>query len=209
MFPSLYPILDASSLPPIGERSAFLRMLVRNLAEAGVGILQYRNKSGNEAEIHADARVIREAAGASMRLVLNDWPELAIAAGFDGVHVGQTDVSPAKARGIVGAAKIVGLSTHNEAQLRAADSQPVDYIAIGPVFATATKANPDPVVGIEGVRTARRITTKTLVAIGGITLENAADVRQAGADSVAVISAIFSPDGSPVQACRDFLRICR
>jgi thiamine-phosphate pyrophosphorylase len=209
MFPSLYPILDASFLPPIGERSPFLRMLVRNLAEAGVGILQYRNKSGNEAEIHSDARVIREAAGASMRLVLNDWPELAIAAGFDGVHVGQTDVSPAKARGIVGAAKIVGLSTHNEAQLRAADSQPVDYIAIGPVFATATKANPDPVVGIEGVRTARRITSKTLVAIGGITLENAADVRQAGADSVAVISAIFSPDGSPVQACRDFLRICR
>ena len=209
MFPSLYPILDASFLPPMGERSPFLRMLVRNLAEAGVGILQYRNKSGNEAEIHADARVIREAAGASMRLVLNDWPELAIAAGFDGVHVGQTDVSPAKARGIVGAAKIVGLSTHNEAQLRAADSQPVDYIAIGPVFATATKANPDPVVGIEGVRTARRITSKTLVAIGGITLENAADVRQAGADSVAVISAIFLPDGSPVQACRDFLRICR
>ena len=208
MFPPLYPILDARFLP-VRERSTFLRKLVRDLAGAGIEILQYRNKSGSHAEIHADACVMREAAGASMRLVLNDWPELALAAGFDGVHVGQTDGSPASAREILGQAKIVGISTHNEAQLRAAKSQPVDYIAIGPVFATATKANPDPVVGLEGVRAARRITGKTLVAIGGITLENAADVRQAGADAVAVISAVFSPDGTPVQACRKFLSICR
>lgn len=208
MFPPLYPILDASFLP-LRERSTFLRTLVGDLAGAGIEILQYRNKSGGEAEIHADAHVIREAAGASMRLILNDWPELAVAVGFDGVHVGQTDVSPTEARGIVGPAKIVGISTHNEAQLRAAESQPVDYIAIGPVFATATKANPDPVVGLDGVRVARRITGKTLVAIGGITLENALDARRAGADSVAVISAVFSPDGSPAQACREFLSISR
>jgi thiamine-phosphate pyrophosphorylase len=123
--------------------------------------------------------------------------------------VGQSDLSPAEARGIVGPAKIVGISTHNEAQLRAADSQPVDYIAIGPVFATTTKDNPDPVVGLDGVRWARRITKKTLVAIGGISLENAAQVRQAGADSVAVISAIFSPGGCPEVQCKEFLRICQ
>jgi thiamine-phosphate pyrophosphorylase len=144
-----------------------------------------------------------------MRLILNDRPDLAVEAGFDGVHVGQGDLSAAEARGIVGPGRIVGVSTHNEVQLRAADLQPVDYIAIGPVFATATKANPDPVVGLEGVRLARRITKKTIVAIGGITVENAALVRQAGADSVAVISAIFLADGSPEMQCKEFLRVCR
>jgi thiamine-phosphate pyrophosphorylase len=208
-FPAVYPILDAEYLVSVEDRAAFLRRLVRDLAGAGAGILQYRNKLGDEAEILADARVMREAADGSMLLILNDWPELAVAAGFDGVHVGQSDLSPAEARGIVGPAKIVGISTHNEAQLRAADSQPVDYIAIGPVFATTTKANPDPVVGLDGVRWARRITKKTLVAIGGISLENAAQVRQAGADSVAVISAIFLSGGCPEVQCKEFLRICQ
>jgi thiamine-phosphate pyrophosphorylase len=207
-FPALYPILDASVLGHAADRVTLLRMLVEDLASAGVEILQYRNKLGGEAEILADARVMRGAVR-SMRLILNDWPELAVAAGFDGVHVGQSDLSPAEARGIVGPGKIVGVSTHNEAQLRAADSQPVDYIAIGPVFATTTKANPDPVVGLDGVRLARRMTRKTLVAIGGITLENAPQVRQAGADSVAVISAIFSATGSPQAQCQEFLRVCR
>jgi thiamine-phosphate pyrophosphorylase len=109
----------------------------------------------------------------------------------------------------VGSGKIVGVSTHNEAQLRAADLQPVDYIAFGPVFATATKVNPDPVVGLEGVCMARGLTPKPLVAIGGITLGNAALGRQAGADSVAVISAIFSTGGDPAKSAADFLRIFR
>ena len=205
----LYPILDASFLPVEG-RAEFLERLVKELTEAGVGILQYRNKQGDERQILADASVMRKATDtSSLQLILNDWPKLVVAANFDGVHVGQTDVSPSGARSIVGLKRIVGVSTHYEAQLRAADREPVDYIAIGPVFATATKENPDPVVGLEGVRLARGITRKPLVAIGGITAGNAARVREAGADSVAVISAIFEPGGAPGDAARrarEFLR---
>lgn len=209
----------------VEDRAGFLRRVVQELAGAGVGILQYRNKTGGEAEILADARVMREAyfpmsqnrdpsasSGQAMGhprppevlLILNDWPELVAEAGFDGVHVGQTDVSPAEARRIVGPGKIVGVSTHNEAQLRAAEQQPVDYIAIGPVFATATKMNPDPVVGLEGIRLTRVLTRKPLVAIGGITAENAGGVLAAGADSVAVISAIFAPGGDMAARLREF-----
>jgi thiamine-phosphate pyrophosphorylase len=189
-FPPLYLILDAGFLAGVEDRAGFLRSVVQRLAEAGVGILQYRNKAGHEAEILADACEMRQAAGARMLLILNDWPALTVEAGFDGVHVGQTDLSPAEARRIVGPEKMVGVSTHNEAQLRAADLEPVDYIAIGPVCATATKANPEP-----------------LVAIGGISLQNAGKVRDAGADSVAVISAVFSPEGDAVTRAADFLRV--
>jgi thiamine-phosphate pyrophosphorylase len=206
-FPPLYLILDAGFLAGVEDRAGFLRSVVQRLAEAGVGILQYRNKAGHEAEILADACEMRQAAGARMLLILNDWPALTVEAGFDGVHVGQTDLSPAEARRIVGPEKMVGVSTHNEAQLRAADLEPVDYIAIGPVCATATKANPDPVVGLEGVRLARGLTRKPLVAIGGISLQNAGQVRDAGADSVAVISAVFSPEGDAVTRAADFLRV--
>lgn len=209
IFPALYPILDASFLAEAEDRGLFLRRLMRELAKAGVGILQYRNKLGSEAEILTDARAMRDAAAGRMLLILNDRPELLIDAGFDGVHVGQTDMSPAEARAIVGPKKIIGISTHNETQLRAADLEPVDYIAIGPVFATATKVNPDPVVGLEGVRSARGVTRKPLVGIGGITTENAATVRQAGADSLAVISAIFSLGSDVANSARAFLRACR
>ena len=203
-FPSLYPILDANYLTGAENRAGFLRHIVQGLAGASVGILQYRNKTGDEAEILADALVMREAMDSPMLLILNDWPELAVEAGFDGVHVGQTDVSPARARAIVGPGKIVGVSTHNEAQMRAADLEPVDYIAVGPVYATATKENPDPVVGLEGVRLARSLTRKPLVAIGGITAENAAAVLEAGADSLAVISAIFAPGEDSAKLARNF-----
>lgn len=206
-FPSLYPILDAGFLPTELEgRHSFLRTLIPELADAGVSILQYRNKQGSEAEIRADARVMREAAGRRLKLILNDWPALAVEAGFDGVHVGQQDIQPRAAREIVGANRIVGVSTHNEAQLRAAELEQVDYIAIGPVFATSSKVNPDPVVGLEGIRLARGITRKPVVAIGGITLETAARVRAAGADSVAVISAIFRPGDNPAELAKEFLR---
>lgn len=207
IFPALYPILDASFLAEAQDRGLFLRRLMRELAEADVRVLQYRNKLGTEAEILADTRAVRAAAGGRMLLILNDRPDLVIDAGFDGVHVGQTDMSPAEARKIIGPEKIVGISTHNETQLRAADSEPVDYIAVGPVFATATKVNPDPVIGLKGVRLARGLTRKPLVAIGGITVENAAAVRQAGADSLAAISAIFSPGGDVAKSVRAFLRI--
>jgi thiamine-phosphate pyrophosphorylase len=208
-FPALYPILDAGFLPASALRVDFLQRLVRDLSAAGVGILQYRNKRGSELDILADARLMREALGSQMLLILNDHPALAVEVGFDGVHVGQTDLSPAEVRAIVGPDRIVGVSTHNESQLQAADTQPVDYIAYGPVFATTTKLNPDPVVGLEGLRHARTLTQKPLVAIGGITLANAAEVHQAGADSIAVISAIFSSGGDPAKSAGDFLRVFR
>lgn len=207
-FPSLYPILDASLLP-VFERGAYLTHVICDLESAGVTLLQYRNKQGDEAEILCDAAVIRKAATSALKLIMNDHPELAVRAEFDGVHVGQADISPIEARRIVGAGRIVGVSTHSRAQLEAADKLSVDYIAIGPVFTTSSKLNPDPVVGLEGVREARPLTSKPLVAIGGITLENARSVRAAGADSVAVITAMFGPGKDPAEIAKDFLRIFR
>jgi thiamine-phosphate pyrophosphorylase len=181
-----------------------LRRVVAELADAGVEILQYRNKQDADETVAEDARVIREAAGA-MKLILNDRVALAARIGWDGVHVGQEDLPAREARKLVGPAAWVGLSTHNETQLRAANLEPVNYIAIGPVFATASKANPDPVIGLEGVRRALSLTNKPLVAIGGITAETAAAVIEAGADAVAVIAAIFAPGLSAGQSARDFL----
>lgn len=205
--PSFYPILDASYLAGAAERAGMLRQIVRNLAAAGVRILQYRNKAADESQILADARILREvAAGTGLLLILNDYPALAVEAGFDGVHVGQTDMPPDRARRILGSEKILGVSTHNDVQLCKADSQPVDYIAVGPVFATATKENPDPVIGVDGVQRARQLSRKPLVAIGGITAANAPAVLYAGADSVAVISAIFQPGADIKARIREFPR---
>ena len=213
MVSQLYPILDSSFLParrPAREQR--LCSLVEELLVAGVTLLQYRNKTGDEAEILADALVLRDAAPVGQCvLILNDHPRLAVRAGFDGVHVGQEDMTPADARELVGVDGIVGVSTHNPVQLAAAELSTADYVAIGPVFATSSKINPSPVVGLEVVRRARALTKKPLVAIGGITLENCAAVIEAGADSVAVISAIFAPglrsDGSgesPRKIASDF-----
>lgn len=208
----MYPILDAELvLREAGADSArrreLLRRLVVELAEAGVEILQYRNKRDEDAAVVEDARILREAAAGGMRLILNDRAALVARLGWDGVHVGQEDLAAREARELVGERAWVGLSTHNERQLRAADLEPVDYIAIGPVFATGSKANPDPVIGIEGVRRARALTQKPLVAIGGITAETAQAVVQAGADSVAVIAAIFGPGRAVGQSARDFLSL--
>jgi thiamine-phosphate pyrophosphorylase len=209
-FPVLYPILDTGILPaPGAARQAALRVLVQELAEAGVTILQYRNKQGSQDEILEDARIMRSAAGARIKLILNDWPALAVEAEFDGVHVGQQDMSPGEARKIVGSGRIVGVSTHNEIQVRDAEKEPVDYIAVGPIYATASKQNPDPVIGLEGIRMARTLTSKSLVAIGGITMTTALEVRSAGADSIAVISAIFAGSGRPAKLAKDFLDIFR
>jgi|SRR5450631_2871547 thiamine-phosphate pyrophosphorylase len=115
---------------------------------------------------------------------------------YDGIHVGQEDLSPAQTRATLGPEALIGVSTHSEDQLRRATNSPADYVAIGPVFATASKLDPDPVVGVEGVRAARGMTTKPLVAIGGISRSNCAAVIEAGADSVAVISDLFPRHGS-------------
>jgi thiamine-phosphate pyrophosphorylase len=213
MISPLYPILDAGFLPSPGQaREQRLLSLMAELLAAGVTILQYRNKSGSEAEVLADALVLRTAAPVGQcLLILNDYPRLAVDVGFDGVHVGQTDMSSEDARALIGCGKMLGVSTHTPAQLAAAELSSADYVTIGPVFATATKENPSPVVGFEGVRRARAMTTKRLVAIGGITLENCRAVIDAGADSVAVISAIFAPGlrgdglgGTPGKIASDF-----
>jgi thiamine-phosphate diphosphorylase len=146
-----------------------------------------------------------------VRLIMNDRADLCLAAEFDGVHVGQDDLSPESVRRIIGwgtqgDVRWLGVSTHNPEQVREADQTSADYIAIGPVFATSSKANPDPVVGLEGVRRARELTRKPLVAIGGITRANALSVIEAGADSVAVISDLLR---DPRKSAEEFLRILR
>ena len=206
MFPSLYPVLDSSFLPSTGKaRELWLRAIMAELISSGVTLLQYRNKLGDESEILDDAAVLRDAAPAGeCRLVLNDYPELAVLAGFDGVHVGQEDILPDQARTVIGPARMVGVSTHNPTQLSAAASTSADYVAIGPVFRTNSKANLDPVVGLDGVRLARSFTAKPLVAIGGITVDNCRSVIDAGADSVAVISALFGEGSRVEDIVKDF-----
>ncbi|MFY9748353.1 MAG: thiamine phosphate synthase [Acidobacteriaceae bacterium] len=216
-FPALYPILDAElALRGLGPdpqlRRESLRRIVQELADIGVGILQYRNKCDRDEVVAADAHEMREAATHAgrtrIRLILNDRAALVPGVGWAGVHVGQEDLPPRQARLLVGEGALVGLSTHNEQQLNAADKEPVDYIAIGPVFATASKRDTSPVIGLDGLRRARVLTQKPLVAIGGITLETAASVYEAGADSLAVIAAIFAAPGrSPAQSAKDFLEI--
>ncbi len=194
MLPVLYPILDATFLPADGPpREERLRSLIEELLSSGVTLLQYRNKTGTEAEVLADALILRKVAPhGRCTLILNDYPELAVRAGFDGVHVGQMDMAPENARAVVGTKLMLGVSTHNPEQIAAANLTSADYLAIGPVFATSSKQNPDPVVGLDGVRLARTLTKKSLAAIGGITLDNCKAVLDAGADSVAVISSLFA-----------------
>jgi thiamine-phosphate pyrophosphorylase len=199
----LYPILESSFLPV--ERSArepFLGRVVSALADAGVTVMQYRNKVDDDGQVWRDAKLLRDQAPLSLRILLNDRVHLVAPSGCDGVHVGQTDMHPDQVREILGPGRIIGLSTHTEPQLRAGSATAADYLAIGPVYATASKDNTDPVVGLEGVRRARAITAKPLVAIGGITLERAAEVRAAGADSIAVISSLFAGQGSDAATLR-------
>ncbi len=204
VLPRLYAILDVGCLP---DRSAnTVVSFAAQLIAGGVTLLQYRNKSGNAREMLSHARELRRVAPDTVRLFMNDRADLCLAAGFDGVHVGQDDLSPEGARLVVGPDRWVGVSTHNPEQVREADLWPVDYVAIGPVFQTRSKANPDPVVGLEGVRTARALTRKPLVAIGGITLENCRSVIEAGADSVAVIAGLVD---QPRQRSEQFLQVLR
>jgi thiamine-phosphate pyrophosphorylase len=182
--PRLYAILDSSSF----SDNEALFSTAEELLAGGATLLQYRNKKGNAREMLAQARELKRRLGPSARLIMNDRADLCLAAGFDGVHVGQEDLSPEGVRKIIGARLWLGVSTHNTDQVKEADKTSADYIAIGPVFSTASKVNPDPVVGLAGVRKARSLTRKPLVAIGGINRANCLSVIEAGADSVAVIS---------------------
>jgi len=202
VFPRLYPILDAGGFPD----ALGLITAAEELAAAGVTLIQYRNKSGNARVMLEQARELKNCLGGSVRLIMNDRADLCLAADFDGVHVGQDDLSPESVRRIIGPDRWLGVSTHNPEQLREADLTSADYLAIGPVFATSSKEKPDPVVGLEGVRLARALTRKPLVAIGGITRVNAASVIEAGADSVAVISDLLR---EPRKSAEEFFRILR
>lgn len=208
--PTLYPILDAELVlrdtPGSSARRALLDRLVRELADSGVTLLQYRNKRDSDDIFLQDALTIRKAAP-TIRLILNDRPTLVPAAQADGVHVGQSDMPPAQVRLLLGPGIHVGLSTNTDEEVLAADREPVDAVAIGPVFATTSKADTHPVIGLEGVRRARALTRKPLIAIGGITLANAPSVLDAGADSLAVISAVFGIGRSPAQSVQNFFAI--
>jgi thiamine-phosphate pyrophosphorylase len=197
--PRLYAILDASYF----SGSQILFSTAEELLAGGVTLLQYRNKSGNAREMLEQARELKRRLD-GVKLILNDRADLCVAAGFDGVHVGQEDLSPAGARKVIGERLWLGVSTHNPEQVKEADKTSADYIAIGPVFSTASKANPDPVVSLEGVRQARALTRKPLVAIGGINRANCRSVIEAGADSVAVISDLMR---EPRKSAADFWRI--
>ncbi len=174
------------------------------LRAAGVKLLQYRNKKASARQILEDARGLKASIGQDVRLIMNDRADLCLAAGFDGVHVGQDDLSPESVRALIGPDRWLGVSTHNPEQLREADRTTADYLAIGPIFPTTSKENPDPVVGLDGVRRAREFTRKPLVAIGGITRANARSVIEAGADSVAVISDLLR---GPRKSAEEFFRI--
>jgi thiamine-phosphate pyrophosphorylase len=189
--PRLYAIVDAEMLT---SRGIALAGFVEELRDAGVTLVQYRDKLGDEQEILRNAKLVTEIfEGREATLVMNDSPALAHRVGWNAVHVGQADAEVRDARHTLPPGGIVGCSTHTDQQVIAADAAGADYVAIGPVFATSTKKNAEPVVGLDGVLRARALTSRPLVAIGGITLENAASVIEAGADSVAVIGALLDP----------------
>jgi thiamine-phosphate pyrophosphorylase len=200
ILPCLYAILDTS----LFTETENLYGSAKEMVAGGVTLLQYRNKSGNARQMLDPARELRRLLGDSVKLIMNDRADLCIAAGFDGVHLGQEDLSPEGARKVIGENLWMGVSTHNPKHVEAADQTAADYIAIGPVFATSSKANPDPVIGLDGIREARRLTRKPLVAIGGITRANCASVMDAGADSVAVISDLIR---DPRKSVEEFLHI--
>ncbi len=195
--PRLYPILDAGLLIRAGLS---IEGFARELRDAGIRFLQYRDKEASDEVLLERAAILRHIFPESDScLILNDRVPLVRAASYEGIHVGQGDVSPAEARAKLGSDVLIGVSTHGERQLAAAADGPADYVAIGPVFATLSKQVPDPVVGLEGVRAARAIIAKPLVAIGGINRANCAAVIEAGADSVAVISDLINSPGKRVE----------
>jgi thiamine-phosphate pyrophosphorylase len=199
VLPRLYVILDAALITSSEIDCAL------SLAEAGVRLLQYRNKSAPARQYLESSRKLAEVLlPQGVTFFVNDRPDVAFLAGATGVHVGQDDLEVEQARQIVGRDKLVGVSTHNLEQFERAAASSADYIALGPIFSTSSKANPDPVVGLDLLRKARALTDKPVVAIGGISLERAAAVIEAGADSVAVISGILGAL-DPAQRARQYI----
>ncbi len=186
--PRFYPVLDSELLQ---RRGLGLVPAAAALLEAGVRILQLRHKAHFSRDVFADAeRIARICADAGALFVVNDRADMAMLLD-SALHVGQDDLPPGVARSLIGANRILGFSTHTETQLRAAAVEPVDYVAIGPIFGTASKRNPDPVVGLAELRRLRTLAKTPVVAIGGITRATALDVLKAGADCVAVIGDVL------------------
>lgn len=199
MFPPLYAIIASS---PAGASAV---AFAEALSGAGVRLIQLRHKTSSAAAVFAQATALLDRLSSrGVRLIVNDRPDIAAIAGAGGVHVGQDDLEVEQARRICPPPMWVGVSTHNLEQVREADGTSADYIAVGPVFPTVTKSNPDPVVGVEFLRAARRITKKPLVAIGGITAETAEQAYRAGADSLAVISDLIGAS-DPADRARQYL----
>ena len=196
----LYVILDPSVCP---DRS--LADILKEAARTGVRLFQYRNKTASMKEAYAEAlplRTIAEELGVTF--IVNDRCDLALAVDADGVHLGQTDLPYADARKVMGPNKIIGLSTHNAEQVKEAEQRKPDYIGFGPIFKPASKQDHDPVVGIAGLTEIRSLTSLPVFAIGGIQLDQVRNVMQAGADGIAVISAVLkAPDVT--KAVKDFL----
>ncbi|MEP6715578.1 MAG: thiamine phosphate synthase [Terriglobia bacterium] len=198
MLPPVYPILDSAS---ILKHGLGLVEAAEALLEGGAQILQLRHKEFWSKDVVAAAQKIADLCTQSQAMfVVNDRADIAALTG-SGLHIGQDDLMPEDARRVIGVNSLLGFSTHNDGQMRAAQSEPVDYFAFGPVFSTVSKARPDPTAGIDGLRAARAFTSKPLVAIGGITRDNAGACWDAGASSVAVIADLI-----PVPCTRRALR---
>ena len=191
--PRLYAILDTEML---AKRGISMETAAAAFLEGGVGILQFRHKNHWSREVFAAAQIVaRLCREAGVPLIVNDRADFALLLDA-GVHVGQDDLLPCDLRKLLGPHRPVGYSTHNTQQLCSASREPVNYVALGPVFATASKQKPDPVIGVEEIRRCRALLKKPLVAIGGITTDNAIAVLRAGADSVAVISGLLPEDAT-------------
>lgn len=199
VLPRVYVILDAAllNIPEIE--------CARKLVDAGVRLIQYRNKKASARELFEKSRELAAFFNPmGVKFIVNDRADVCSLADADGVHVGQDDLGVEQARAVMGDRKWVGVSTHNAEQFRAALDTSADYIAVGPIFATGSKTNPDPVVGLELVQEARTMTDRPIVAIGGITLERAEEVIVAGADSVAVIGDILRAE-NPGERARQYI----
>jgi thiamine-phosphate pyrophosphorylase len=201
VLPRLYVILDAALLTIPETQFAQI------MSDVGVRLLQYRNKTASAQELLEKSTALASLLSAKgIPFFVDDQPDTAALAGASGVHVGQEDMSVEQARAAVGPEKFVGVSTHNLEQFEAAVATSADYIAVGPIFETRTKENPDPVVGMEFIKKVRSLTNKPIVAIGGIKIENAAEVIAAGADCVAVISDILKAH-DPGRRARRYLNL--
>ncbi len=206
MLPSFYPILD----PEIALRHGVDPIAAaEQILEGGATILQFRHKGLFSREVFVQLeRVAELCRHAGALFVVNDRADLAALTGA-ALHLGQDDLTPSAARKIVGAKTLIGFSTHNESQLRAAAAEPADYVALGPIFGTASKQNPDPIVGIDELRRLRPLTDRPLVAIGGISRANAKSVLAAGADSVAIIGDLFAENVKVRTRTEEWLSLTR